>query len=104
MNGSPDVRNAQLFLDEGMIEQTVRLQRIIHQPHKYHGNPVYTVGAAWGWRNCGWTGSARSERAAFRGRSSPSRSSGRVGSSSSTPRASAEAARVLCGRKRSPRA
>jgi hypothetical protein len=42
-----DVRNAQLFLDEALIEQTVRLQRVVHQPRKYYGNPVYTVGAPW---------------------------------------------------------
>jgi hypothetical protein len=43
----PDVRKSQLFLDDGMIEQAVRLWRVIHQPHKYYGNPVYTVGAPW---------------------------------------------------------
>ena len=42
-----DARNAQLFLDDAIIEQTVWLERIIHQPVKYHGNPVYTVGAPW---------------------------------------------------------
>lgn len=38
---------AQLFLDDEIIEQTVRLQRIIHQPNKYPGNPVYSVRAPW---------------------------------------------------------
>ena len=47
MNQAPDVRYAQLFLDDAVIEQTVRLQRVIHQPHKYHTNPVYTVGTPW---------------------------------------------------------
>lgn len=42
-----NLRNAQLFLDDAIIEQTQRLQRVVHQPHKYHGNPVYTVGAPW---------------------------------------------------------
>ena len=44
---SKNVRYAQLFVDDKVIEQIVRLQRVIHQPHKYCGNPVYTVGAAW---------------------------------------------------------
>ncbi len=44
---SIDVRHAQLFLDDFVIQQTVRLHRVIHQPHKYYGNPVYTVGAPW---------------------------------------------------------
>jgi hypothetical protein len=47
MNRPIDVRHAQLFLDDTVIEQTVRLQRIVHQPHKFYGNPVYTVGAPW---------------------------------------------------------
>ena len=38
---------AQLFLDDGIIEQTVRLQRVIHQPVKHYANPLYTVGAPW---------------------------------------------------------
>ena len=42
-----DVRRAQLFLDDEIIEQQVRLQRVIHQPMKYFGNPVYTVGEPW---------------------------------------------------------
>src|SRR5438477_12743623 len=42
-----DARYAQLFLKDEIIEQTVRLQRVIHQPRKYYGNPVYTVGAPW---------------------------------------------------------
>ncbi len=42
-----DLRHAQLFLDDATIEQTVRLKRVVHQPHKYYGNPVYTVGAPW---------------------------------------------------------
>ena len=44
---SYDLRNAQLFLDDAIIEQSVRLQRIVHQPHKYYDNPVYTVEAPW---------------------------------------------------------
>ena len=40
-------RRTQLFLDGEIIEQTVRLQRIIHQPQKHPGNPLYTVGAPW---------------------------------------------------------
>ena len=40
-------RRTQLFLDDEIIEQTVRLQRIIHQPQKHPGNPLYTVGAPW---------------------------------------------------------
>jgi hypothetical protein len=47
MRSPVDARYAQLFLDEEIIEQTVRLQRVVHQPHKYYGNPVYTVGAPW---------------------------------------------------------
>ena len=47
MKQAPDVRYAQLFLDDAVIEQTVRLQRVFHQPHKYHTNPVYTVGTPW---------------------------------------------------------
>jgi len=42
-----DPGQAQLFVDDAVIEQTVRLQRVVHQPHKYHGNPVYTVSAPW---------------------------------------------------------
>ena len=42
-----DLRNSQLFLDDAIIEQSVRLQRVMHQPHKYFDNPVYTVGAPW---------------------------------------------------------
>jgi hypothetical protein len=44
---NPDVRKPQLFLDDHLIEQTVRIQRVVHQPHKYHDNPVYSVGALW---------------------------------------------------------
>lgn len=40
-------RRTQLFLDDEIIEQTVRLQRIIHQPQKHPANPLYTVGAPW---------------------------------------------------------
>jgi len=47
MNTPVDVRHAQLFLDDEIIEQQVRLRRIIHQPMKHFGNPVYTVGAPW---------------------------------------------------------
>jgi hypothetical protein len=47
MNAPVDVRHAQLFLDDEIIEQQVRLRRIIHQPMKHFGNPVYTVGAPW---------------------------------------------------------
>ena len=47
MTGPIDVRRAQLFLDDEIIEQAVRLQRVVHQPVKYYGNPVYTVGAPW---------------------------------------------------------
>ena len=42
-----NLRRAQLFLDDEIIEQTVRLQRVIHQPQKHPGNPLYTVGAPW---------------------------------------------------------
>lgn len=42
-----DLRRAQLFLDDKNVEQTVRLQRVIHRPHRYYGNPLYTVGAPW---------------------------------------------------------
>ena len=35
-----DLRNSQLFLDDAIIEQSVRLQRVMHQPHKYFDNPV----------------------------------------------------------------
>ena len=42
-----DVTRSQLFLDDAIVEQSVRLQRVIHQPVKYYGNPVYTVGAPW---------------------------------------------------------
>ena len=42
-----DLRNSQLFLDDAIIEQSVRLQRVMHQPHKYFDNPVYTVGVPW---------------------------------------------------------
>lgn len=47
MTGDIDVRNAQLFLDDQAIEQATRLQRVVHQPMKCFGNPVYTVGAPW---------------------------------------------------------
>ena len=40
-------RRTQLFLDDEIIEQTVRLRRIIHQPQKHPANPLYTVGAPW---------------------------------------------------------
>lgn len=42
-----DVRYAQLFLDDEIIEHTNRLQRVIHQPIKHFDNPVYRVGAPW---------------------------------------------------------
>ena len=42
-----DARQAQLFLDDYLIEQTVRLQRVIHQPFRYWGNPVYAAEAPW---------------------------------------------------------
>ncbi|MAE28198.1 MAG: hypothetical protein CMJ87_04335 [Planctomycetes bacterium] len=42
-----DVCKTQLFLDDEIIEQTVRLQRVIHQPQKHPLNPLYTVGAPW---------------------------------------------------------
>ena len=47
MSQSIDVRYAQLFLDDEIIEQAVRLQRVVHQPHKHYANPIYTVGAPW---------------------------------------------------------
>ncbi len=47
MNQPTDVRYAQLFLDDEIVEQTVRLQRVVHQPHKHYANPIYTVGAPW---------------------------------------------------------
>src|SRR5688500_7553403 len=42
-----DLRRAQLFLDDAIVEQTARLERVIHRPHRYHGNPVYAVEAPW---------------------------------------------------------
>jgi hypothetical protein len=42
-----DLHNAQMFLDDALIEQQVRLQRILHQPVKYYGNPLYEAGAPW---------------------------------------------------------
>ena len=47
MSQSIDVRYAQLFLDDEIIEQAIRLQRVVHQPHKHYANPIYTVGAPW---------------------------------------------------------
>jgi hypothetical protein len=42
-----DVRNAQMFLDDEVIEQAVRLKRVVHQPRKYFANPVYSVEEPW---------------------------------------------------------
>ena len=42
-----NLHRTQLFLDDEIIEQTVRLQRVVHQPQKHPGNPLYTVGAPW---------------------------------------------------------
>ena len=42
-----DVRKTQLFLDDETIEQGHRLERVVHQPHKYYGNPLYRAGAPW---------------------------------------------------------
>ena len=58
MGESIDAHYAQLFLDDHVIEQTVRLQRVLHQPHKYYGNPVYTAGAPWEGRGILYLGGA----------------------------------------------
>lgn len=48
VRGEPiDARQAQLFLDDHVIEQTVRVQRVIHQPFRYWGNPVYAPEEPW---------------------------------------------------------
>ena len=47
MSADIDFRNAQMFLDDEIVEQAVRAQRVVHQPHKHFANPLYTVGAPW---------------------------------------------------------
>ena len=42
-----DASEGQLFLDDHLIEQTVRLRRVVHQPFRYWGNPVYVPSAPW---------------------------------------------------------
>ena len=42
-----DASTSQLFLDDAVIERSVRLRRVIHEPVKHFGNPVYTVQASW---------------------------------------------------------
>jgi hypothetical protein len=44
---SIDVRYAQLFLDDEVIEHANRLQRVVHQPIKHFANPLYTAKAPW---------------------------------------------------------
>ena len=31
----PDLRNSQLFLDDSLLDDSIRVQRIWHQPEKY---------------------------------------------------------------------
>ena len=38
---------SQLFLDNHVIEETSRVKKIIHSPHKYYNNPLYKAGASW---------------------------------------------------------
>ncbi len=47
MDATIDVRRSQLFLDEQIIEHSVRFRRIVHQPHKYYGNGVYVANVPW---------------------------------------------------------
>ena len=49
---TPDLRNSQLFLDDSMIEDHIRVQRVWHQPTKYL-EPVMTPAFEWeGWCPC----------------------------------------------------
>ena len=47
MRHPTNLTHAQLFLDDAILEQQTRLQRVVHQPTKFHGNPVYTVETPW---------------------------------------------------------
>src|SRR3954451_1740553 len=42
-----DVRQAQLFLDDEIIEHSPLLQRVVHQPVRSPLNPIYRPEAPW---------------------------------------------------------
>ena len=42
-----DVRQAQLFLDDGVIESSTLVERVMHQPIRHPANPLLTPEKPW---------------------------------------------------------